>query len=50
MSRQHGDKARFHRIRKRNAARRLNNRELRAKIAIDAAAAAIALTKPLVIG
>jgi hypothetical protein len=33
MSKQHGDKARFHRIRKQNIARRLSVRELRDKLA-----------------
>ena len=33
MSKQHGDKARFHRIRKRNIARRLSVRELRDRLA-----------------
>ena len=40
MSKQHGDKARFHRIRKQNTARRLRVRELQHKIDLAAAEAA----------
>jgi hypothetical protein len=40
MSKLHGDKARFHRIRKQNTARRLKMRELRQKLAMAAAHAA----------
>jgi hypothetical protein len=34
MSKQHGDKARFHRLRKQQIARRQNVRELREKIVL----------------
>jgi hypothetical protein len=40
MSKKSGDTARFHRIRKQNTARRLKSRELRARLALAAAAAA----------
>ena len=40
MSKQHGDKARFHRVRKQNIARRQKIRELREKLALSRAAAA----------
>jgi hypothetical protein len=39
MSKQSGDTARFHRIRKQNTARRLKSRELRVRLAAAAAAA-----------
>jgi hypothetical protein len=38
MSKQSGDTARFHRIRKQNTARRLKSRELRLRLAAVAAA------------
>ena len=34
MSKSHGDKARFHRVRKQNTARRLRIRELRKKLTV----------------
>jgi hypothetical protein len=34
MSKQHGDKARFHRVRKQSIARRLRIRELRKRLAL----------------
>ena len=39
MSRQHGDKARFHRLRKQSIERRRKVRELRDKLALAAAPA-----------
>ena len=39
MSRQNGDKSRFHRIRKQNIARRLSVRELRQKMGLAKAPA-----------
>jgi hypothetical protein len=38
MSRRHGDKSRFHRIRKQGIARRIRIRELRKKLAAAASA------------
>ena len=46
MSKQHGDKARFHRIRKQNIARRLSARELRDRLASVAAPVVILPVKP----
>jgi hypothetical protein len=47
MSKLNGDKARFHRIRKQNLARRLKIRELRQKLALTAAhAAGVLKTEP----
>jgi len=47
MSRQNGDKSRFHRIRKQNIARRLSVRELRQRLALAKASAANAAAKPV---
>jgi hypothetical protein len=47
MSKQHGDKARFHRIRKQNTARRLKSRELQSEIQKRLALAAIPLVAVL---
>jgi len=46
MSKQCGDTARFHRIRKQNAARRLKVRELQHKLALAADPAASLKAKP----
>jgi hypothetical protein len=47
MSSRNGDKARHHRLRKQNIARRLMVRELQEKLALAAAPAAVVLkTKP----
>jgi hypothetical protein len=46
MSKQSGDTARFHRIRKQNTARRLKSRELRVRLAA-AAAAAVPVADPV---
>jgi hypothetical protein len=42
MSKQSGDTARFHRVRKQNTARRLKSRELRIRLAAAAAAVPVA--------
>jgi hypothetical protein len=48
MSKLHGDKARFHRIRKQNIARRSDVRELRRRLALGPAHAADSLkSKPV---
>jgi len=46
MSKQCGDKARFHRIRKQNAARRLRVREMQEKLALAADLPSISKIKP----
>jgi hypothetical protein len=48
MSKLSGDKARFHRIRKQNTARRLKVREMQQKLALapDPSAAALIKAKP----
>jgi len=46
MSKQCGDKTRFHRIRKQNTARRLKVREIQQKLALDHAAASLSAKPP----